>query len=160
MIKKSALVLGSLIVLGAVLLVYLGSQAHIVEAHLQQPDTVLVGQAFDVTLLLENTTDNELVLVSMGIEQSLMDNGLQLVEMVPNYRTIETRQRWAEYVYSRLRRPNLAPGDTIPLRLRLIATEPRQYKGEIALWYNNHVRSDYVMLHIDAQLHPIPWLGR
>lgn len=159
MIKRGLMAAAIVALLGTFVLIYLGSPAHIVEAHLQQPDTVLVGQVFEVILTVRNTTDTEQEIVSVGIEQALLDHGLQIIEMVPGYRSVDDRDRWQEYIFSRRLRPLLAPDDSMPLTLRLVATHPGTYKGEIALWYDNRIRSDYVMLQIGAEAHPSPWLG-
>lgn len=146
---------GLLTILAGGALAYLGDEAHIMNLKAEAPARVLAGQPFDVWITLENTSATEQEIVSLGVQDNV-----EVVEMVPNYRTIEQNTPWREYVFARQRRPLLLAGETIQIRLRLIAPKGGDIQTEVAIWYNNQIRSDYVVLNYTVVPHPAPWLGR
>lgn len=156
--RKKLWQIGAAVVLLAVLgggaLAYLGAEARLMHLDIEAPQTVMMGQPFEVWLTLENTSDDEQEIVSIGVE-----NNVQVLEMVPAYRTTEEHDPWLEYVFARQRRPVLLAGETIRLRLRLEAPQTGAVTTEVAVWYNNHMRSDYVTLEYTVMPHPAPWLG-
>lgn len=148
-------VLGLLAVVGGGALAYLGGEARVMHLKTEAPSTVVVGQPFDVWITLENISTTEQTIVSIGVE-----NSLEMLEMIPSYRTVEHRGAWTEYVFARQRRPVLLSDETLQVRLRLIAPEVGDTTTEVVVWYNNHIRSDYIKLNLHVVSHPTPWLGR
>ncbi|MCB9437464.1 MAG: hypothetical protein H6673_10790 [Anaerolineales bacterium] len=157
--RKKLWQIGAAVVLLAVLgggaLAYLGAEARVMQLDVDATQIVIAGQPFDVWITLENTSDNEQEIVSIGVEDNV-----QVVEMVPAYRTTEEHAPWLEYVFARQRRPILAADERMRLHLRLVAPQTGTATTEVTIWYNNHVRSDYVIVEYTAVPHPAPWLGR
>src|SRR5688572_6641266 len=94
----SVFVILMLALTGSALLAYLGSAANVIEAKTEPPKIVLVGQPFDVYLNLHNTTNNEQTLISIGLEQALLKQGVTLIETVPPYREADNlnNSNWVE----------------------------------------------------------------
>ena len=158
--RSIAVVLIITIVITAVLF-YLGSDANIVTAETQSPELVLVGQVFIVDLILHNNTDTEQQIVSLGLEQALSEQGLRIEETLPRYRRVDDYgSNWLEYTFAIQSPPTILPNDTTTIRLRMIATQPADFHGELTLWFKDHVRSDTITLSIKAIAHPTPWLGQ
>ena len=156
-----SLVIGLLLAaISLVILLYLGGDANIVTAETQSPEQVLTDQIFIVDLTLHNNTDSEQQIVSIGLDRELVEHGLQIQETLPHYRRIDDfGSRWLEYTFAIQNPPTLLPNESLSLRLRMIATQPGDFQGELTLWFNNHIRSDTIPLHITAVSHPAPWLG-
>lgn len=158
--RSIAVVLIITIAITAVLF-YLGSDANIVTAETQSPELVLVGQVFIVDLILHNNTDTEQQIVSIGLEQALSEQGLRIEETLPRYRRVDDYgSNWLEYTFAIQSPPTILPNDTTTIRLRMIATQPADFHGELTLWFKDHVRSDTITLSIKAIAHPTPWLGQ
>jgi hypothetical protein len=149
-----------LTVIGVGILLYLGGAANVVTAETQSPDLVLTDQVFIVDLTLHNNTDNEQHIVSIGLDRDLFERGLQIQEILPRYRRIDDfGSRWLEYTFAIQSPPTILPNETLSLRLRMLASQPGRFEGELTLWYNDHIRSDTIPLAITAVSHPVPWLG-
>ncbi len=153
---RAGLVLVTLVIIGGLALAYLGQEAHMVEARVDSPAVVFVGQPFDVNIHLSNLSDDDREIVSIGLETET----LQVVETVPGYRSIDAGGQWTEYIFSRRLRPTLSPDGELNLRLQLLAITPSIIETEIVLWFHNGIRGDYVPLKVHAIRHPMPWLGR
>lgn len=143
------------------ILLYLGGDAGLVTAETQSPEQVLTGQIFIVDLTLHNNTDTEQQIVSIGLDRNLYEQGLHIQETLPRYRRVDDfGSRWLEYTFAIQSQPTLLPNESLSLRLRMVATQPGDFQGELTLWFNDHIRSDTISLHITAVPHPAPWLGQ
>jgi hypothetical protein len=147
---------------GSALLAYLGSAANVIEAKAEPPRIVLVGQRFDVYLALHNTTNSEQTLISIGMEQALLEQGITLLETVPPYREADdlNNSNWVEYTFAIQRRPVLLADETLLMRLNMQVTQPGTYESSLAIWTKNQAQADYANLKLIAVEHPAPWLGR
>lgn len=145
---------------GVAILLYLGGDANVVTAETQSPDFVLTGQVFVVDLTLHNNTDKEQYIVSIGLDRDLVERGLQIQETLPRYRRIDDfGSRWLEYTFAIQSPLTILPNETLSLRLRMVASQPGDFEGELTLWFNDHIRTDTIPLAITAVSHPAPWLG-
>ncbi len=158
--RSIAVVLIITILITAILL-YLGSDANIVTAETQSPEFVLVGQVFVVDLTLHNNTSDEQQIVSLGLERALSEQGLRIEETLPRFRRVDDfGSNWLEHTFAIQSPPTILPNDTTTIRLRMTATQPADFHGELTLWFKDHVRSDSITLSIKAVAHPTPWLGQ
>jgi len=161
-LASGILVLLMLALTGGALLAYLGSEANVIEAKTEPPRTLLVGQRFDVLLTLHNTTNSEQTLVSIGMEQALLEKGVTLIETVPPYREADNlnNSNWVEYTFAIQRRPVLLEDETLRMRLSMVVTQPGTYQGNLTIWTKNQAQADYADLKLIVVEHPAPWLGR
>lgn len=158
----SVVVILMLALTGSALLAYLGSAANVIEAKTEPPKIVLVGQPFDVYLNLHNTTNNEQTLISIGLEQALLKQGVTLIETVPPYREADNlnNSNWVEYTFAIQRRPVLLADETLRMRLSMMVTQPGMYQSSLTIWTKNQAQADYADLKLIVVEHPAPWLGR
>jgi hypothetical protein len=157
----SVVVILMLALTGSALLAYLGSAANVIEAKVESPRIVLVGQPFDIYLTLHNTTKSEQTLVSIGMERALLEQGITLLETVPPYREADNlnNSNWVEYTFAIQRRPILLANETLRMRLNMQVTQPGTYQGSLTIWTKNQAQADYADLKLIAVEHPAPWLG-
>lgn len=162
LLVSTSLIAVMLVVLGGAVLAYLGSEANVIEAKAEAPRIVLVNQSFDVALTLNNTTDSQQELISIGVERDLLEQGLSVVEMVPPYREADDlgQSKWVEYTFAIQRRPVLQADESLRMRIGMVVTQPGTYKGELTIWTKNQPQADYTELTIVAVEHPAAWLGR
>lgn len=149
-----------MLVLSLAGLYYLGSDNPHVQARSSAPQTVFVGEPFTITILMDNKTDAEQELVSIGVEQDARAQGLDVVSTLPSYRTIENEGAWTSYIFARRLRPTLSSRADDIVRLTLVAQSAGRYDTEIVLWFNNQLQGVFVSLEVEAIPHPTPWLGR
>lgn len=162
LLVSSSLIGVMLVALGGAVLAYLGSEADVIEAKAEAPRIVLVNQSFDVALTLNNTTNSQQELISIGVERDLLEQGLSVVEMVPPYREADElgQSKWVEYTFAIQRRPVLQADESLQMRIGMVVTRLGTYKGELTVWTKNHPQADYTELTIIAVEHPAAWLGR
>lgn len=137
-----ALILVVAITIG--ILVYLGAASEKLSVTTEMPETVIVGEPFDVTLNIENQTDNPQTIISIGLAESLQERGLVIEDTLPDYRTVDQRSIWSEYTFAITRRPVIEPGDTIPLRITMIAHKPGILDGDLTMWVDNDLQATFV----------------
>lgn len=123
------------------ILAYLGTASNNLSVTTEMPDTVKVGESFDVTLNIDNQTDSPQTIVSIGLAESLQEQGLVIEDTLPNYRTVDKRSIWSEYTFAITRRPVIEPGDTIPLRVTMVANRPGSVDGELTLWLEKDLQA-------------------
>ncbi len=162
LLVSSSLLLVMLAALGGAVLAYLGSDANVIEATTEAPRIVLVNQRFDITLTLHNTADSQQELISIGVERDLLEQGANIIEMVPPYREADDsgQSRWVEYTFAIQRRPILQSSESLRMRIGMVVTQPGTYQGELTVWAKNQPQADYSTLTIVAVEHPTAWLGR
>lgn len=147
----------ALLVSGAVLLVvgglyYLGSEPQVLALETDAPQSVPVGEPFTTTLTIRNRTNSPQTLISLGLDEALLDAGLEVRRAVPSFRTERAipGSRWHEYIFSLALRPRLMPDETLSMRLELVATRPGRYSGTLVLWTENRLRADGAALQLEA----------
>jgi hypothetical protein len=155
LVLRAVLVLLILVLSAGAVLAYLGTEAHLMKTSTEIPSLVLAGQPFDFYVVLQNVSDDSQQIVSLGFDIE----GIKVLETVPNFRRTADGKRWTETVFSRQQRPQALPGNSLRLRVRAVAAEPGNYRGEVTIWYNNKLQSDSVVLTITAVPNPLPWLG-
>lgn len=164
MVRKRLLKWGSVIAVVLLLvlatLYYLGSNNQRVIASALAPQQVMVGVPFNVTINLDNQTGDPQEVVSVGIEQATLDDGLIVISTLPDYRTTETEGTWTSFIFARRRRPLLNPNAADIVRLTLVASQSGRYDTEIVLWLNNQLQGVFVSVEIEVLPHPTPWLGQ
>ncbi|NDJ86764.1 MAG: hypothetical protein GYB66_12830 [Chloroflexi bacterium] len=160
LLMRTLIIIMILAISGGAVLAYLGGEADALAIQQRPPGTILAHQPFEVVLDLENTTNDDLEIVSVGIENALLNSGIRVNRMTPSYRTYDEGSRWTELVFSRRGRPLLAPGESTSLTIQMVASKPGQYQGDITIWYENQLRSDAFALNLSVSPHPMPWLGR
>lgn len=154
----SAVGLALLLILAG--LYYLGSNNQQVKARATGPQQVIVGVPFTVTITLDNETNNLQEIVSIGVEQAALQNGLTVLSTLPDYRTTDTEGIWTAYVFARRRRPLLNPNANDIIRLTLVVSEVGRHDTEMVLWFNNQLQGVFVSWETEALPHPAPWLGQ
>lgn len=141
-------------------LYFLGLEANNLDADVQRVEAVEVGEAFNLDVLLTNTTRSEQTIVSFALETELLEQGLEVTSSIPAYRTIREAAGWTEYVFSLRRRAVVPPGSDTLLRLTLLATQPGNYKGEVLVWFNNQLRAQHISFEVDVAPVTVQlWLG-
>ncbi len=153
-----SIVIVVLLILAA--LYYLGTENQSVKASATMPTTIFVDEPFTLTLTLKNQTDSEREVVSVGLEDTFLQQGIEVIRAVPEYRTVEDEGAWHSFVFARRRRPLLAPNGENVIQLTLIVTQQGRYDTRVVLWFNNQLQGVYVPIHLEAIAHPTPWLGR
>lgn len=149
-----------LIILFLLSLYYLGSENQRVVASPRRSTTVMQHMAFNVTIDLENQTNDTQELVSISVPATLLQDGFFVSDMLPNYRTTENEGPWTSFIFARRSRPLLPPNDDDLVRVTFVANETGRYDTELVLWFNNQLQGVYVPISVEVQPHPAPWLGR
>ncbi|MCI0711620.1 MAG: hypothetical protein L0154_15805 [Chloroflexi bacterium] len=132
------------------LLAYLGAGSDNLAVTAEVPESVIAGEAFDVTLNIENKTDSPQTIVSIGLAESLQEQGLIIEETLPDYRTVDKRSIWSEYTFAITRRPVIEPGESIPLRVTLVASRPGTVDGQLTLWLEKELQATYVAIQLQV----------
>lgn len=132
------------------LVAYLGAESDDLAVSVEMPESVSAGEAFDVTLNTENKTDSPQTIVSIGLTESLQEQGLIIEDTLPDYRAVDKRSIWSEYTFAITRRPVIEPGDSIPLRVTLVATRPGAVDGQLTLWLEKSLQAVYVDIQLQV----------
>lgn len=140
--KITFIVIFVVIILG--LLVYLGSPNKTLAIAPDYETTVPVGEPFNITLNIQNTSSSEETLVSLGIENEFLEQGIQVERTTPNFRTVSAGTYWHEYRLASAFLPPLAPDEELPFRLTLIAEKTGHYETTLTIWLENEARPHYV----------------
>ena len=136
--------------LGIGLLAYLGSPSETLAISPDYASTVTANESFNITLNIRNTTSADKALISLGIEQDFLAQGIQVERTVPNYRTVSDGNHWQEYRFASSFFPPLAPDEELPLRLTLIATEPGIYATTLTIWVENEMRPHTIDIEFEV----------
>lgn len=143
------------------LLAHLGSEPEIIEISVALPPTVIAGQPFEADILIENVTGDQLTIVSLGLDRVLVENGITIQRTVPAFRRVDNPDgKWREYAFSIQRRPVILANQSLRLPVTIVATQTGTFEGELTVWMENVLRSDYLTLHLNIVAHPAPWLAK
>lgn len=152
LLKRWRIILPVLILLGLGigLLAYLGSPSETLVISPDYASTVTTNEPFNITLNIRNTTSADKAIISLGIEQNFLAEGIQVERTVPNYRTVSEGDHWREYRLASSFLPPLAPDEELPLRLTLIAPEPGTYATTLTIWVENEMRPHTIDIEFEV----------
>ena len=161
--RKLLLNISGIIIIGLVMglgiLHFLGSDKTNVAASYEKPLSAEVGTEFNLDIRLNNTTNATQEIVGFGIESQLLEQGINVVSSIPNFRSSEARARWVDYDFS-LRNRVILDADAEDLfRITLRAEHAGEFHGEIAIWYKNQVQAQYISVIFRVTSPADTWLG-
>ncbi len=139
-----------IVVISFGLLVYLGSPNKTLAIAPEYETKVPAGEPFNITLNIQNTSGSDKALVSLGVENSFLEQGIQVERTVPSYRTVAKGNYWQEYRLASSFLPPLAPDEELPFRLTLIAAKPGHYKTTLTFWVENETRPHYIDIEFEV----------
>lgn len=99
-----------------------------------EPATTSVGNTVRITVTIENLDLDEVTLVGVGLDESLLDGGL-VAGADPGFRGVEQRSYplygdWSEYRYNRV----LQDGETVTIIFTLTAAQRGTFEGDVSAW--------------------------